>query len=154
MGELILHIGTRKTGTSALQKFFKYNREALLRNGVDYVQFTRQKALTFLTSRNGVFLTEYFRALVLQEEANNRVSDFEENYNRLANALKGEQRVLISDENFSNYEYMSDGVQYDMEKFWREAARAVKELGSSKTTVIVYLRRQDEYVLSNWKEKV
>ena len=43
MGELILHIGTRKTGTTALQKFFYDNREALLRNGVDYVQFTRQK---------------------------------------------------------------------------------------------------------------
>lgn len=154
MGELILHIGTRKTGTTALQKFFVDNREALMRNGVDYTRFTPQKSDPYSYSINGVFLRQYCRALVLQKEIDNLVSDFKENYERLVVALKGDNRVLLSDENLSAFFNQKYESQYNPEKYWREMARIVKELGARQITIIVYLRRQDEYVVSSWKERV
>lgn len=151
MGELILHIGTRKTGTTALQMFLYNNREVLARNEVDYVEFTPQSSLSYADIRNGVFLVEYCRALALQEEICKSVSDFEENYDRLKEALKGNNRVILSHENFTDiFPLKHDGF----EAFWRELARVCRELGPSKTTVIIYLRRQDEYVVSSWKERV
>ncbi len=154
MGELILHIGTRKTGTTALQHFFFDNREVLLKNGVDYIQFTRQKSAPYSYSVNGVFLRQYCRALLLQKAIDDPVSDFEDNYERLNNALKGEGKVLISDENLSAFYVQKYDKQYNPKKYWGEMARIVKELGPSHTTIIVYLRRQDEYVISSWKEEL
>ena len=154
MGELILHIGTRKTGTTSLQKFFYDNRDVLLRNGVDYIQFTRQKAAPYKNNRNGVFLSRYCEALSLKKEIDNYVNDFEENYNRLAMALKGNNRVLISDEDLSNLSIKKYGEKQNPETYWRELARVIGNLEPSKTTIIVYLRRQDEYVVSTWKERV
>ncbi len=34
--ELYLHIGTEKTGTTSVQKFFRANREVLAQNGIIY----------------------------------------------------------------------------------------------------------------------
>ena len=34
--KLILHIGSEKTGTTAIQRFFKKNRERLIQNGIYY----------------------------------------------------------------------------------------------------------------------
>ena len=154
MGELILHIGTIKTGTTSLQHYLLLNREVLLRQGVDYIQFTPQEGPLSPGARNGIFLSRYCLALTWQKEFKDTISDFEENYNRLAAALKGSSRVLISDENFSNYATKRWDEQYNPESYWREMARIIKELGASKTTIIVYLRRQDEYVISSWKERV
>lgn len=39
MGRLILHIGTHKTGTTALQKFFDLNRAALAERGIFYPDY-------------------------------------------------------------------------------------------------------------------
>ena len=154
MGELILHIGIPKTGTTSLQRFFSDNREVLARNGVDYLQFTPQQKEAFAKWRNGCFLSRYCRALASREPISNRVSDFEENYKRLADALKGDRRILLSDENFTTFSAMAYEGRTDPEKYWRELSYIVNELGVTNTTLILYLRRQDKYVVSQWKEAV
>ena len=154
MGELILHIGMRKTGTTALQRFFVDNREALLRNGVDYVQFTPQHKEAFSSQRNGVFLKKYCLALASKIDINSQVDDFEENYRRLTDALAGSKRVLLSDEDYSAVTNVTYSMEVDPNDYWRTMARVVSELGAENITLIVYLRRQDEYVVSHWKEMV
>ena len=153
MGELILHIGTPKTGTTSLQKFLFENRETLASKGVDYVQFTPQQKEVYALWRNGCFLSRYCRALVSGEPISNQVSDFEENYQRLMDALKN-GRVLLSDENYFAFSTMAYGGQTDPGKYWRTLAHIIKELGVKSITLIIYLRRQDEYVVSQWKEAV
>lgn len=154
MGELILHIGVPKTGTTSLQGFFELNRDALRKQGVDYVEFTRQQSELVQISRNGCFLNRYCRALTSHEELSDQVSDFEENYKRLAEALEGDQRVLLSDENFygfSSWPYKGD---YTPEMYWQELDRVVSKMGASRILVVIYLRRQDELAVSQWKERV
>ena len=154
MSELILHIGTRKTGTTALQLFFTYNCDLLSNNGIDYVQFTPQYKEPLTTKRNGGFLKRYCLALLLKEEISSQVSDFEENYKRLADALNGEKRVLLSDEDFSAITNLTFNKDLDPKEYWRILSREVDKLGARNTTLIVYLRRQDEYAISHWKEMV
>ena len=154
MSELILHIGTPKTGTTSLQNFFFDNREALVKRGVDYVQFTPQKRDVIARWRNGCFLSRYCRALHSEQPIGNQVSDYEENYQRLVNALKNNKRVLLSDENFFAFSTMACKGQIDPVKYWRGLARIIKELGVESTTLIIYLRRQDECAVAMWKEAV
>lgn len=154
MGELILHIGTRKTGTTSLQKFFSDNRDALAGNGVDYVQFTPQLDGTTGTYLNGDFLKKYCLAMASQGEVSSLVTDFEDNYRHLTDALQGNKRVLLSDEGFAAVKHSFNHREIWFEEFWRELAHIIKELGPSKTTFIIYLRRQDEYIISSWKERI
>ena len=156
MGELILHIGTPKTGTTSLQKFLFDNRDTLLKNGVDFVQFTPQKEKLFASTylRNGRFLSEYCKKIASHNPSRKQLDYFEENYQRLSKSLNGKQKILLSDENFYYYSCLPFKGISNPGHYWRELFRIVDELGAKNITLIVYLRRQDEYVVSQWKELI
>ena len=154
MGELILHIGVPKTGTTSLQGFFDLNRDALRKHGVDYVKFTAQQSELFQVSRNGCFLTRYCRARTSHEELSDQVSDLEENCKRLADALGRDQRVLLSDENFYGFSSCPFKGDYTPEMYWQQLDRVVSKMGASSILIVIYLRRQDELAVSQWKERV
>lgn len=154
MSRLILHIGTPKTGTTALQKFLFDNRSSFADKGVAYPQFTPQKNLAFGQHRNGIFLSRYCRARVLRQDLSRRLNDCEENLAILTDTLKENDTVILSDENFFLFANESSVELRDPECYWRELEAVVNEMGVSDVDIIVYLRRQDRFLVSFWKERI
>lgn len=144
---LILHIGLPKTGTTSLQRFFIDNKKNMNEAGINYPAFTQQLAVP--TLRNGSFLFKYLKALVHNEDPNSRVKDLENNITMLADALHSQKRVLISEENLS-----LGGSWWPKSKYWQELARFLDNIGAHRSTIVIYLRRQDNWAVSRWKENV
>ena len=61
MKTLYLHIGTHKTGSTAIQHFFKVNKEVLKTMGYTYPLFPRFQYSHKLTERNGLFLSTIYK---------------------------------------------------------------------------------------------
>lgn len=151
MGELILHIGAPKTGTTALQGFLFRNRARLAGYGVHYPAFTDQPGLR--TKRNGIFLQRYClnKASSLVSRS---VSDKGENLERLSQSLSGHERTLITNEEFfvPQLRILKRGQRFG--RYWETVGEVVRAAGARGVTVVVYLRRQDEWAASLWRQSV
>ena len=152
MSELILHIGTSKTGTTSLQKFFSVNRESFRKHGISYPSFTEQPWPALV--KNGVFLNRYCLALAKEEDPRLSLNEVDENLQTLAASLTSFQTTLISDENlFLAPSWLMD-LGYRPESYWPTLADTLAEAGAQNITVIAYLRRQDEWAFSQWRQIV
>ena len=151
MGELILHIGTTKTGSTALQQFFLENREKLAEHGIDYPEFTKQPARS---KRNGIFVRRYCSAKARMIPPALLANDVGENLRRLATSLSAQQRTLISDEDFSLAPSWLTRPKQPNECYWNVVARVLGEAHADRVTIVVYLRRQDDWIASYWRQAV
>ncbi len=152
MGELILHIGMPKTGTTALQQFFFRNRRRLKAHGVDFPIFTRQAEAPQV--QNGSFLNRYCQNLSKGKDPNSEVADLEANLKRLSECLGSGNRVLLSDELISLFSSRLPSATQTHTPYWPNMIRLLDEAGADKVTVVVYLRRQDDWVSSHWRQGV
>ena len=170
MNKLFLHLGTPKTGTTAIQFFMHNNRDQLRSLGYEYPnlasEFPKDRGFTTVnndesTYANGNFImdaqiltayrqgaeafeeilqyvfpdmAEYYRDVIGSNE-----TDFEALVEYIRNRL-GSNHVILSSENLWTFNY----------DFLRRFAR---EFGD-RLEVIVYLRRQDQYVESMWNEVI
>ena len=106
MSELILHIGNRKTGSSALQVFFANNRTLLEDKGIVYPMFD---GTPNYFKQHGDFLRAY--CLKLCRDTNNKrfIDNNLTNYHALKsdieNCQRSNKKLLISNENLSNLYY-------------------------------------------------
>lgn len=137
MKKLYLHIGTPKTGTSALQSFFSKNREQLYRDGIWYpnlvAELKVEEKLKIFTG-NGVSLKEYAVNLDLMDE--NKKDFFKGMFEDLH---QSEKDILLSDE-----------LLYDCDEIlYSNLMKAGFDLN-----VIVFLRRQDLWAESRWNQMV
>ena len=150
MSELVLHIGMPKTGTSALQTFFTTNRGRLAESGWAYPEMIVRSKI-----HNGEFLMRYCLGLTKDDAANPQLQNLEENMRRLTSALTAYEHVLISEENFyvAPTWRSSQDIENSVQKFWEAVSRTVKEFSVSQTTIILYIRRQDEWLYSFWKQR-
>lgn len=137
-GEIILHIGTPKTATSALQLFLSRNRERLAENGICYPVFKDQRRKmagelknTESFNGNGTALRFSFNKDSAQFSLQSR-----RKYRKIMNAAQKYRKVILSGEDF-----------FDMagREFYRNFAKQ-----GNKVTVVCYLRRQDKYLESLW----
>ena len=145
MKTLYLHIGTPKTGTSAIQELCVLNQETLNKKGYCYPVFKTSYA-GFSKRRNGMFLQKsIYKDGVRQTEEEKKF--FEENMNEVFHLFKTYDNVILSDEGIW-------AASYELRRsLWKD----LKELGGSHdfaVKVIVYLRRQDVYMVSIWKQRV
>lgn len=146
MKTLFVHIGTPKTATTSLQHFCRDNIELLHKNGYDYpilpIDYYPIKIV-----RNGHFLI----GKLYDSEKNRRIPEEEKNYREGLDIVKGlfqkYDNIILSDEGIWT------GTCVDQEEMWVNLAREAKEEGFD-IKVIVYLRRQDEYISSWWNQKV
>lgn len=123
---LVLHIGTHKTGTSALQTFLYRQSEALAAKSVHY-----------LRAGQGAGRAHHALAWAVRGYKGAQMSVWDEVRAELA-ASRAQINVISS------------------EAMWfanPEAVRAQLE-GAGETRIVVYLRRQDKYLQSLYKQAV
>lgn len=147
MSTVYLHIGTPKTGTTALQNFLMTNSAVLERHGLYFPDFGfRYRGIN--CARNGHFLvtTNYHDAdgnRILEKER----ADYESGLLQLKEAAKTHDRILLTDEAIYNAARKSHPDIYSrLKSDLTHAGIGLK--------IIIYLRRQDLFTRSHWAQKV
>lgn len=147
MKTLYLHIGLPKTGSTAIQRFCFFNQEILANNGYCYDKI--MKSTTRVPSYvNGLFITEkiYDENGKLDSAATRE--HFENGLAIVQNQLNEFDKVIISGEPIWNSLRNREG--------WTNLKELYKLCKENDTTIkiIVYLRSQDEYLSSLWKQRI
>ena len=136
--ELILHIGTQKTGSSAIQVFLTQNQKSLLKAGLEYLDPRANKFGLFNMNHSGLVLalTGFWRngpPQLSREEAWLMLREKVE---------QSRHRVIISSEGFSTPEVL------------RHMDFIKESLSGFDVKVVIYLRRQDIFAQSLYKEQI
>ena len=144
MKRLILHIGTYKTGSTSLQKFLAENAKLIADQGICYPLFDVRYD-NVKRSSNAFFLTSYARSKLNVAGVERKETDVN------TAAFKG-----LVDE-FDTF-VLSD------ERLWRQGANHAETwellkdylvgLGIEDIDIVVYLRRQDQFIESLWNQYV
>lgn len=143
MKKLFLHIGTHKTGSTAIQHTLFRNRAALRRQDFYYpcegrYYFGREKSQSFLAhallGRRPNYLDQ--RALIDRDSC---VAEFKRDV-----SASNCRNIVVSSEHFSYAKKAED---------WRNVHDTMASLADN-ITVIVYLRRQDTMLESTWSQLV
>ena len=139
-----IHIGLEKTGTTTLQEFFYLNRETLqkdniyypsspgARNHTDLAAYAFDKTLGDLIIQKNIQTDELKQAFR---------TAFKKSFDSEITALNKKQNLLVSCEHLSSRVFSKDEI--------RKLLSLFTELGYLPK-VIVYLRRQDQYLLSTY----
>ncbi|MBO5371956.1 MAG: hypothetical protein J6A75_04450 [Lachnospiraceae bacterium] len=144
--KLYVHVGTPKTGTSAIQQFCATNKEAFEKRGYCYPIMPYRyphKAIV----RNGHFLTGQ-----IKDENGNRCIEeerriFLEGMETVKELFITYNCVILSDETLWR------STTHWRPELWKELNKMGEEVGF-EVVIIVYLRRQDEYLTSLWSQDV
>ena len=145
---LYLHIGTEKTGTTSVQKFFRTNRELLARKGVLYPTAPGNENHTGLT----VAAQKLVRHGPLRKlKGVNSVENAKAFRSGLMEELAGEfssgpfKTVVMSGEHCSSRLLDDREVQW-LKDFLAPFFESIK--------IVVYIRRQDDFLLSTYSTSV
>lgn len=145
MAHYILHIGYGKTGTTALQNTLAHNRDALASQGVIYPDARVKGSWLRAANHNMVARAVAGRLGWWGLRDEDYIAQFEAQ-RRSADA----KVVLLSGEQFLGAVQPWDYP--DTEAYWRAqnsvVARLRQVLDGHRVTLIVYLRRQDDWVES------
>lgn len=132
MTTIYLHIGTPKTGTSSIQKFLRKNDMRLQQQGVIYPDF-KVVFPGISPERNGHFMTD--KSEKAQEYYNNAV--------KMLSGMNGKfDKIILSEEELWNNDKRIGQFFSDMSK------------ANCSVKIVVYLRRQDLYLQSQWAQHV
>lgn len=132
--KLIIHIGQPKTGTSAIQGFLDYNRNKLAaENGIIYPNLNHKD---FLSGRQHNH-AHFFAGVLDNDSIKNCVVTFEKLKKFCLRNNKN--RIVISNEGFFSHR-------------WPKYIRELIDHFDFDYHIILYLRRQDKYAESAWKQ--
>lgn len=143
--ELILHIGTHKTGTTALQASLHANESALKAAGYAY-PLMPEKWPTANRERNAYWLNlAALQAIDFPKVGNpGKIPPCLECFTQAV--ATSAETIILSDERM----WYSGTTK----KYWEAVRSIVEEVGIAKTTIVVYLRRQDLFIESLWAQYV
>ncbi len=146
--DLFLHIGTEKTGTTSVQKFFKANRELLKRNGIVYPAAPGNQNHTGLAASAQ---DEEKRGPLRKSLGIKNRADVLRFRAEMLTELAAELSERPYKTAFMSGEHCSSRLLDDVEVQWLK-----DELGRffDKMHIIVYIRRQDDYLLSTYSTSV
>ena len=146
MKTLYLHMGTQKTGTSSLQYFCSLNRAVLQGLGFEYPMVPVAYSYASI-HRNGHFLIGTLYDEQGERDAQRETQARETGFATVADAFRSYDNVVLSDES------LFDRSVHEPEMHWDELLEHVQEWGC-EVKAIVYLRRQDQFALSRYNQKV
>lgn len=147
---IYFHIGTEKTGTSSVQHFLHSNRNDLLQNGIFYPRtpglFNHTKLLYYALNESTLRDTH----LVFKDAEPEPVERFRKNFSSsLEKEIRGiktkPRMVLFSNEHCSARLYHAEELMR-LRKLFRKFSKDIR--------ILVYLRRQDDLLLSSYSTNV
>jgi len=145
--DLILHIGTSKTGSTSIQNLLDINRPALLAQGICYPATPGGNTHLLLASAFTSFPTMYNdpdNPLWQGRKPEAAIADHLAQLRAEVAGLSGDTtRIILSCEQFSMYER----TEADIVRL-RDFALTLAD----RCTVVVYLRRQDEHFASLYSQ--
>lgn len=146
MKRVILHIGTTKTGSSALQFFFEKNTEQLKKGGILYYQPIHRYVPWNKPSNGNIFIALAFEMLGKELDPV-VISNIKEEKEKIKEELPAHDTLIFSEETIWENAIYKDG-------FWDALYKCLLDIFGLDVDVkvIVYLRRQDEWSFSNWRE--
>jgi hypothetical protein len=151
--DLILHIGTAKTGTTSLQEFLAANRDSLRRKGILYPLSAgdgKSHALLSLIPPQVNLTSSHVYTLQAARTIKDLKLFREELKDALTKELNGRSNGTIQKAIMSS-EYCSTRLLTD------EEVQGLRDFLSkifSDIKVVAYIRRQDEYLLSRYSTRV
>lgn len=147
MKTLYVHIGTPKTGTSSIQEFMTENREVLEKHGYCYPELLRRDPGTSM-KRNGHFLVHEVRKENGKRDAALEKEIRLEGMQQVAECFKRVDNVVLSDE--AIWRRLSGNAHRNL----YTNMKAEADRRGYLIKIIVYLRRQDDYLISHWNQAV
>ncbi|MGI6033849.1 MAG: hypothetical protein ACOX69_10565 [Coriobacteriales bacterium] len=147
MTKLILHIGTHKTGTTALQSTFAHNAKTLAAHGIGY-PIAKVSYPKIPRKRNAYYLGRGAKAILSPASK----EDFDDSYYKSCQksvlaACNARETILLSDERL----WFEGAIR---ENFWKTVKELLEPYGFSSIRIVLYLRRQDQFATSLWKQFV
>ncbi len=139
MNTLYVHIGTTKTATTAIQNFLVDNQELLKKKGYCYPLFPYHYD-EVSDKRNAHFL-------VAQIISDRQSGVFREGMDKILELFQTYPNIILSDEGIWSSSYKQ------RMSTWKALKAEGKENGF-RVKIIVYLRRQDTYLVSGWNQMV
>lgn len=146
MNTIYLHIGTPKTGTTAIQNFCSENQEVLNRQGYYYPEFAyRYPSADRL--RNGHFLFGCVHDEEGLRDDKREKEIFKEAFQKIYEAFDTYPNIILSDEGLWTCGFR------DEKNVWEKIK---EEIGEKQIAikVIVYFRMQDTFLYSWWSQRV
>lgn len=145
MKTLYLHIGMPKTGTSSIQKFLLKNRKVLGQHGYCFPTLPYQYPFTF-QNRNAYFMIgKQYSADGSRDQALEK-EYLKEGMATICNYFETYDNVILSEETlwraFRTHSYLFPYLKKHANNH------------GYQIRIIVYLRRQDDYQISLWKQNV
>ncbi len=146
---LYVHIGMAKTGTTALQSFLWDNRVLLREKGYCYPDMRCAYPNTSLVNerRNGHFLINDVRVDGSLEHREADEAMYCTGIEEVVRLFKTCDNIVLSDESIWASTYKQ------RENLWEELREDGKKYGF-EVKIIVYLRRQDQYMISLYRQKI
>lgn len=146
MKTLYLHVGTPKTGTTSIQTFCYVNIETLKRKGILY-PIMPFRYPTKRPERNAMFLDGILYLPDGTRDYEGERQRQEEGFRVIREGFAEYDTILISEESL----WMT--ATNRKKGLWKTLRKAGKKDGY-QVKVIVYLRRQDEYMDSWWNQSI
>lgn len=149
MKTVYLHIGMPKTGTSAVQKFLAENKAALKEKGYCYEHMPFPVYGKGAIHRNARFLFDDVYDAKGNKHPELKEKRLEEFFGYISEWIQTYDNVILTDEAYWNSLRMNqDG--------WRLFERLINVCKGQGAVVkiVVYLRRQDDYMLSWWRQRI
>jgi hypothetical protein len=143
---LILHIGTHKTGTSALQESLRRNEQVLFAKGIYYARGARAK------NANGL-------ARLIAKRRIAEAQDFIKRHLREAKSHGAHTLVLSAESFYAMTLFFSKFNGHKYESYWLSEAENIRSLkhllpAEFETEVVVFFRRQDCFLESLYRQMV
>lgn len=146
MSTLYIHIGTPKTGTTAIQNFLLLNEDLLKKKGIAHprvdVKGMREK---FKSRRNGNFLV-FNSPLTGEEKARHEQQVYQAGFEAVKESARTSEKIVLTDEAI----WLRQNIRDD---FWQKVKEDAANAGC-EVKVIVYLRRQDLYIQAWWNQSI
>lgn len=145
--KLVLHIGTHKTGTTAIQSAMVTNVPALKAQGYAYPLFSAHfKGIP--DDRNGYFIGRLVKtAMKPGSVEQDKLALAQSCRAELSKYLDAPEDVILSDERLW---YSASGYA----QYWPTLRSIMEDIGFQEFEIVLYLRRQDRFAEALWNQFV